>query len=155
MLSATRYPPPVQRGRWYLVAVAVVSAASVLAACGSGGLTPSAGAGGNSRTPCGLISRLDAVAAGVRSAPVADPVAFKRTLDDAVTRYRDTLRQLRTVAPPAVGASLDQVEADVSQYRFDAAHTDAAALDEYALRTCNRPIPGAVTSTTAPPVSAP
>ncbi len=134
-------PPGVR----YITAVLVAAAA---AGCGGGGGTSSATGSGGSRSACTLVSRLDTVAAGVRTARVDDPAAFKRTLDDAVTRYRDTLRELRSVAPATLGSTLERVEADVSEYRFEAARLDRTPLDAYAQRECGRPIPG--TPTTVP-----
>ncbi len=68
------------------------------------------------------------------------PDEFKKTLDTAVHDYVANVRELRAVAPADLRGELERVEADVQQYRFDAALADRAALDSYAARTCDRAV---------------
>ena len=111
--------------------------------------------GGASAKPasCSLIDQLDATAAEVAHADVSDPDAFNTTLQGAVTKYVATVKQLKGVAPASLQLDLDRLIAAVDQERFDDAADARAALDEYALTTCGRPLPAppaaATTSTTA------
>jgi hypothetical protein len=97
------------------------------------------------------VAKLDEIADGVARADVHDPDEFKKTLDDAVQEYVTNVRSLRAAAPRELGASLDRVESDVRQFRFDAARTDRARLDAYAARTCARV--AHVSTTTGGPAS--
>ncbi len=106
-----------------------------------------------SRAPaCAFIAKLDAIADSVAHADVHDPDAFNTTFKSAVRDYVANVRQLRAVAPADLSAGLEQVEADVQQYRFDAALTDRAQLDAYAARTCGR-VTRAATTSSAPAAS--
>ena len=102
----------------------------------------------NTPSACSYVTKLDDIARRVANADVHDPDTFKKTLDTAVHEYVTNVRELRAVAPADLSAGLQRVEADVQQYRFDAALTDRAALDSYAARTCGRSAPS--TSTTVP-----
>jgi hypothetical protein len=101
---------------------------------------------------CTYVAKLDAIANTVANADVHDPDGFKKTLDTAVHDYVTDVRKLRAVAPAELSDGLERVEADVQQYRFDAALTDRAELDSYAARTCGR-VPAAVSTTSAPGAS--
>jgi hypothetical protein len=118
----------------------------LLAACGA---TGSKSSGSNHGSACAFVAKLDNIADDVARADVHDPVGFKKALDTAVHDYVTNVQGLRAVAPSELRASLDRVESDVQQYRFNAAATDRAALDAYAARTCGRVALGA-TSTTGP-----
>ncbi len=107
--------------------------------------------------PCTFIAKLDQIANTVATADVHDPDTFKKTLDTAVHEYVENVRSLRALAPLELRSGLTRVEADVQQYRFDAALTDRVALDAYAARTCGRVTSsastianGATTGTTVP-----
>jgi hypothetical protein len=84
---------------------------------------------------------------------VRDPDTFKKTLSTAAHEYVSNVRELAAVAPAELQAGLQRVEADVQQYRFDAALTDRAELDAYAQRTCGRVV-GTVTTTSGPVAAA-
>jgi hypothetical protein len=118
----------------------------LLAACGA---TGSKSSGSNHGAACAFVAKLDNIADDVARADVHDPVEFKKALDTAVHDYVTNVQGLRAVAPSELRASLDRVESDVQQYRFNAAANDRAALDAYAARTCGRVAQGA-TSTTGP-----
>jgi hypothetical protein len=98
---------------------------------------------------CAFVAKLDEIANAVGRADVRDPTTFKKTLDSAVHEYVANVRELRAVAPVELHAGLERVEADVQQYRFDAALTDRVPLDAYAARTCGRAVK-AVTTTSGP-----
>ncbi len=87
-------------------------------------------------SPCPLIATLDNTAAAVAHANVADPQAFKHTLDAAVAKYVTTVQQLREVVPDNVKPDLDRLEAAVHQYRFEDAVSMRASLDAYASAHC-------------------
>jgi hypothetical protein len=95
---------------------------------------------------CALVVKLDEIADTVARADVHDPDAFKKTLSTAVHDYVANVRELRAVVPIGLHDGLTRVEADVQQFRFDAALTDRGDLDAYAARTCGR-VPGALTTT--------
>jgi hypothetical protein len=126
-----------RRPRIAAVVCVALALAAVLSSCGrvSGrskstkGSTPSA---------CAYVAKLDTIATTVANADVHQPDAFKKTLDTAVHDYVNNVRQLRAVAPADLSSGLQRVEADVQQYRFDAALADRAELDSYAARTCGR-----------------
>jgi len=150
-VAAARYGLPVRKrvrraARVCVIAPVVPAAALLLAACGVTG-SKSAG-GGSHASACAYVAKLDEIAAGVAQADVHDPVAFNKTLDAAVHDYVSNVKSLRAVAPSSLSASLDRVESDVQQYRFDAARTDRAELDAYAARNCGRTRAGG-TGTTA------
>src|SRR5690242_7982792 len=79
--------------------------------------------------PCTFIAKLDQIANTVATADVHNPDTFKKTLDTAVKEYVSNVRDLRAIAPDDLHAGLTRVEADVQQYRFDAARTDRVAVD--------------------------
>jgi type IV secretory pathway TrbF-like protein len=125
----------------------MLAASLILASC--------SGTGSKSSSPprasaCTYVAKLDDIANSVGRADVHDPVAFKKTLAAAVSRYVSNVRELRAVAPVELHDGLDRIEADVQQFRFDAALTDRVALDAYAARTCGRVV-GTVTTTSGPP----
>jgi hypothetical protein len=137
------------------VAARVLRTAAILmvlpAAIGAAGCSSGAGGGskgGASRKGggCALVADLDDTAAAVARADVSDPVGFKATLDAAVTHYVRTARALRPLVPVDVQSSVDQVAADVQQYRFKDALADGAPLDAYAAHACRR----GVTTTSSP-----
>ena len=98
---------------------------------------------------CTFVAKLDEIAGAVKRANVRDPDTFKKTLDSAVHEYIANVRELRAVVPVELHSGLDRVEADVQQYRFDAALTDRGPLDAYAARTCGRVV-NAGTTTSRP-----
>jgi hypothetical protein len=131
--------------RWLVLAPALCAPA-LLAGCGA---TGSKSSGSEHTTACAYVAKLDDIAAGVARADVHDPVEFKKTLDTAVHDYVANVKSLREVAPNGLSTSLDRVESDVQQYRFDAALTDRSELDAYAARNCGR-VAKAPTSTSGP-----
>jgi hypothetical protein len=104
---------------------------------------------------CTFIAKLDSIATTVAKANVHDPETFNVTLQTAVNDYVSNVRQLRAIAPTDLSSSLQRVEADVQQLRFDAAATDRAPLDAYAARTCGRLASSATTSAPAATTSVP
>jgi hypothetical protein len=98
---------------------------------------------------CTFIAKLDSIANTVATANVHDPDTFNATLQTGVNDYVANVRQLRAIAPTDLSSSLQRVEADVQQLRFDAAATDRAPLDAYAARTCGR-VASSATTTSAP-----
>ncbi len=99
---------------------------------------------------CAYVAKLDTIADTVAKANVQDPDAFDKTLQTAVQDYVANVRELRANAPADLSTSLTQVEADVQQFRFDAAVTDRAPLDAYAARLCGRVAPSSTASTSPP-----
>jgi len=132
-----------------LVALVVLPIAA--AACGDGSGSKGAGSKASTSRACTYIAKLDTIAQTVAQADVSDPDGFKKTLDTAVRDYVANLVELRAAAPADLHASIDRAQADVQQYRFEAAVGDRAPLDVYAQRECGR-VPSASTSapTTAP-----
>jgi hypothetical protein len=103
----------------------VVALTFAAAACSSGG-----GSDRGSRTEiCALVADLDDTAATVAGADVADPTAFQQTLDEAVDRYVDTVRDLRPLVPERLHDDLDRLEAAVEQYDFTDASSARRELD--------------------------
>jgi hypothetical protein len=144
--------------------VTALGLALVLAACGdSSGSAKSTKS--SSPSACTYVAKLDTIATTVANADVHQPEEFKKTLDTAVHEYVANVRELRAVAPADLRGGLERVEADVQQYRFDAALADRAALDSYAARTCGRAVqplpptsgspttvgPGSTVTTSIPP----
>jgi hypothetical protein len=129
--------------------LAVLVVPIVLASCGAGASGSSKPPASVGRSPCAYIGKLDEIANSVAQADVRDPDGFSKTLKTAVRDYVANVRGLRAVAPADLAHSLDRVQADVQQYRFDAALTDRAAVDAYASRTCGRVVQ-ALTTTTLP-----
>ncbi len=125
----------------------LVVAAVTLGSCSGGGQSKSSRSTGPSA--CTFVAKLDQIANTVKRADVSDPIAFKKTLDSAVHAYVTNVRELRAVAPVELHADLERFEADVQQFRFDAALTDRAGLDAYAARTCGR-VAKTVTTTSGP-----
>ena len=108
--------------------------AFVATACSSG--SQDANKPAAKASPCPLIATLDSTAAAVAHANVADPQAFKHTLDAAVAKYVTTVQELRQVVPDNVKPDLDRLEAAVHQYRFEDAASMRASLDAYASAHC-------------------
>jgi len=153
-VAVTRYGLPVRKpgiraARGLVVAPALV-APLLLAACAA---TGSKSSGSDDNKACAYVAKLDDIAEGVARADVTDPVEFKKTLETAVHDYVTNVKSLRAVAPSQLHASLDRVESDVQQYRFNAARTDRADLDAYAARTCRRGAAGVVNTTPGPTTS--
>jgi hypothetical protein len=130
-----------------IVGALVVSA--LLASCSGSSAGSKASPSGAHPGTCTFVARLDAIANSVAQADVHDPNTFKRTLDTAVRDYVTNVRDLRAVTPVELHDGLERVEADVQQYRFDAALTDRAELDAYAARSCGRSLK-TVTATGGP-----
>ena len=126
-------------------ALGALLASALLSSCSGSSTGSKASPSGARPGTCTFVARLDAIADSVAQADVHDPTAFKRTLDTAVHEYVTNVRELRAVAPVDLHDGLERVEADVQQYRFDAALTDSAALDAYAARSCGR-APSTVTT---------
>lgn len=150
-VAAGRYGLPVRKRavtvrRLPVVGVLVVAAVT-LGSCSGGGQSKSSRSTGPSA--CTFVAKLDQIANTVKRADVSDPIAFKKTLDSAVHAYVTNVRELRAVAPVELHADLERFEADVQQFRFDAALTDRAGLDAYAARTCGR-VAKTVTTTSGP-----
>ena len=145
--SPVRKPVPTVR---CLPIVGVLLVPVILGSCGGGrSKSPSSSA---HPAACTFVAKLDQIAGAVKRANVRDPDAFKKTLDSAVHEYIANVRELRAVVPVELDAGLERVEADVQQYRFDAALTDRVPLDAYAARTCGRVVNG-VTTTSGPTTS--
>jgi hypothetical protein len=96
----------------------------VVAACSSGG-----GSNAGSRDElCELVADLAATADAVETADVGDPESFQRALDDAVTRYVETVRRLRPLVPERLHDEVDHLEAAAEQHDFDEALAARRAL---------------------------
>jgi len=102
-----------------LPVVAVLAVPLVLASCRGG--TGSKSSSPQHPSACTYVAKLDDIADIVARADVHDPVAFKKTLATAVSQYVANVRGLRAVAPVELHEGLDRVEADVQQFRFEAA----------------------------------
>ena len=150
-VAVGRYGLPVrkQATTQRLPILAALVVAVLLASCSSGASGSSKSSASGGLSACAYIGKLDEIANSVAQADVHDPVAFPKTLKTAVRDYVTNLRGLRGVAPAELAASLDRVQADVQQYRFDAALTDRAAVDAFASRTCGRVVQ-AITTTSVP-----
>jgi len=114
--------------------------------------------GSKSSTPgkpaaCTYVAKLDVIANTVAKANAGDPDTFNKTLQTAVQDYVTNVQKLRASAPADLSPSLTRVEADVQQFRFDAAVTDRAPLDAYASRSCGR-VAAAVSSSSSPATTA-
>jgi hypothetical protein len=154
-VAAGRYGLPVRkRARVTTVkratrfAVAGVLVVATAAGCSkvTGGAKPTAS---GKPVTCTIIAKLDDIANTVAEADVHDPATFDATLQTAVNDYVSNVRRLRAIAPTDLSPSLQRVEADVQQLRFDAAGADRAPLDAYAARTCGR-VASAATTTSIP-----
>src|SRR5947208_15727459 len=146
--SPVRKPVPTVR---CLPIVGVLLVPVILGSCSGGGRSKSPSSSAHPAA-CTFVAKLDQIAGAVKRANVRDPDAFKKTLDSAVHEYIANVRELRAVVPVELHAGLERVEADVQQYRFDAALTDRVPLDAYAARTCSRVVNG-VTTTSGPTTS--
>ena len=138
-VAVGRYGLPVQMraqvGRRLRIAGLILVA---VVATGCSHITGSKSSKNDKPRPCTFIAKLDEIASNVATADVHNPETFKKALDTAVKEYVANVRSLRAIAPADLHAGLTRVEADVQQYRFDAAVTDRVALDAYAARTCGR-----------------
>jgi hypothetical protein len=138
-LPVQKRAAPVRRTRIAALIAMALGLVLTLASCGnSGGSAKSTKT--SSPSACTYVAKLDTIAATVANADVHQPDEFKKTLDTAVHDYVANVRELRAVAPADLRGELERVEADVQQYRFDAALADRAALDSYAARTCDRAV---------------
>ncbi len=116
------------------VVLVPVALGVLLTACsGSNGSKASSSSKGKPAA-CAYVAKLDTIAAAVATTDVRNPDLFNESFTAAVNDYVKNLSSLRAVAPADLSASLTRVEADVKQYRFDAALTDRAPLDAYAAR---------------------
>jgi hypothetical protein len=138
-LPVQKRAAPVRRIRSAGLLVMTLALVLVLASCGNGGGS-SKSTKASSPSACTYVAKLDTIATTVANADVHQPDTFKKTLDTAVHEYVANVRELRAVVPADLRDGLERVEADVQQYRFDAALADRAALDSYAARTCNRAV---------------
>jgi hypothetical protein len=146
MVAAGRYRWPVVK---QLAACLVVALAIVGCSGGSGGSKASPSGGSNKA--CGLIANLDQTTASITKLDISDPDAYKQGLDDAVTKYAATVRELKAEVPDKLAPDLDRLEAAVHQYRFDDAAAAKQSLDAYAADKCGRvatPSSADTTSTT-------
>ena len=82
--------------------------------------------------PCRLLSQLATTADTLERADLSDPAGFQRALDDAVTAYVATVKELRPVAPANLRDDLDVLQAAVEQHRFLDAVAARGQLDAYA-----------------------
>ena len=137
-LAAVPGPPTARRAALALAAIAFVCA--VLGACSGSSESPA-----RADEACPLFGRLDATAAGLEQADVADPDAFEQALEAAVTAYSATVADLREVTPDELHDDLERLEAAVGQYDFDEAARVKTALDDYVERECP-----SLTTTTVP-----
>ncbi len=155
-IAVGRYGSPVRKPVPALRCLPVVGALLVPVIFGScsgvGRSKSSPSSPSTHQAACTFVAKLDEIAGTVKRANVRDPDAFKRTLDSAVHAYIANVRELRAVVPVELHAGLERVEADVQQYRFDAALTDRVPLDAYAARTCGRVV-NAATTTSGPTTS--
>jgi hypothetical protein len=154
-VAVGRYGLPVQTRAQLLRRLRVAGLMVVaVSAAGCSHVTGSKSTKDGKPLPCTFITELDQIANTVATADVRNPDTFQKTLDAAVRDYVANVHDLRAIAPQDLRAGLTRVEADVQQYRFDAARTDRVALDAYAARSCGRvthsasTVPG--TGTTAP-----
>jgi hypothetical protein len=136
----------VKRATGFAVAGILVVASAAGCSKVTGGAKPTAS---GKPVTCTYIAKLDDIANTVAEADVHDPVTFDATLQTAVNDYVANVRRLRAIAPSDLSPSLQRVEADVQQLRFDAAGADRAPLDAYAARTCGR-VASAATTTSSP-----
>lgn len=163
-VAAGRYGLPVRKRaaalrRLPIIGAVVVPVAvgALLTACSGSNGSKGSTAGEGKPAACAYVAKLDAIAATVATTDVRNPDVFNEAFTAAVNDYVKNLSALRAVAPADLGAGLTRVEADVKQYRFDAALTDRAPLDAYAARECGRVVtastptsgPTASTATTA------
>ncbi len=130
----------------------LLAAFVVLAGCSK--VTGSKSSAPDRPAACTYVAKLDRIANTVATANVGDPVEFNKTLQTAVQDYVTNVRELRDIAPADLSSSLARVEADVQQFRFDAALTDRAPLDAYAARSCGR-VASTATSSSSSPSTAP
>jgi hypothetical protein len=157
-VAAGRYGLPVQMRAQMSLRLRIAGVITIaVTAAGCSHVTGSKSSKDDKPLTCTFIVKLDQIASTVAATDVHNPETFKHTLDGAVKEYVANVRSLRAIAPVDLHASLERVEADVQQYRFEAALTDRAALDAYAARTCDRVTStattvanGATTSTSAP-----
>lgn len=115
----------------------------VVALATAGGCGPFAG-GGRSRA-CGVIERLDGIAAGFARTDPADPETFDRALAGATDRYAAAGRELRDRIPDDLRDGLDRHLAAVRQYRFGDAASERRTLDSWAADECDRRSPTTTT----------
>jgi hypothetical protein len=151
-LPVQKRATPVRRLRIAALLCGLLALAAVSSACGrvSGG---SKSTKASKPSACTYVAKLDTIATTVANADVHQPDAFQKTLDTAVHDYVANVRQLRAVAPADLSAGLQRVEADVQQYRFDAALADRAELDSYAARTCGRTVESPTPTSGAAPTA--
>jgi hypothetical protein len=156
-VAAGRYGSPVRKPVLTVRSLPIAGALLVpliLGSCSGVGRSKSSSSSAHPAA-CTFVAKLDEIAGAVKRADVRDPNAFKKTLDSAVHEYIANVRELRAVVPVELHAGLERVEADVQQYRFDAALTDRVPLDAYAARTCGRVVNATTTSGPATSGSAP
>ena len=132
------------------VAATLIVLGLATACSGGGGNNAAKQQATNTNSACGLVAKLDTIAASIAHADVSDPAAFKTTLQTAVTEYADTLRRLAPLMSPDVRSDVERVEASVKQYRFEEAQGERASIDTYARTNCGRTpvtLPANVTTT--------
>ena len=148
IVAAGRYGWPVAKR----FAACLVVALAIAGCSGGSGSSKGASSTGSGKA-CALIATLDETTASVAHLDVSNPDAYKQGLDAAVTKYADTVRQLKGEVPTDLGPDLDRLEAAVHQYRFDDAVAAKQSLDSYAADKCGRvatPTTVAATSTSTP-----
>ena len=124
-VAVARYGLPVQMRTQALRRLRIAGLIAVAAtAAGCSHVTGSKSSKNGKPVPCTFIAKLDQIASTVATADVHNPDTFKKTLDTAVHDYVENVRSLRALAPVELRTGLTRVEADVQQYRFDAALTD-------------------------------
>jgi hypothetical protein len=152
IVAAGRYGWPVAKRFAACVVVALA-----IAGCSGGSGRSNGASGAASAKACTLIATLDETTANVAKLDVSDPDAYKQGLDAAVTKYADTVRELKNEVPNNLGPDLDRLEAAVHQYRFDDAAAAKQSLDSYAADKCGRvaaPTTVATPSTSTPTTAA-
>ncbi len=143
------------------VVLVPVALGALLTACSGSNGSKGSSAPNGKPAACAYVAKLDTIAASVATTDVRNPDLFNESFTAAVNDYVKNLSSLRSVAPADLSASLTRVEADVKQYRFDAALTDRAPLDAYAARECGRvvtaitPTSGSTVSTATTALTAP
>jgi hypothetical protein len=127
--------------------------ALALAGCSGGSGAGKGATGAGSAKACALITTLDETTASVARLDVSNPDAYRQGLDAAVTKYAETVHELKRDVPDNLGPDLDRLEAAVHQYRFDDAAAAKQSLDRYAADKCGRvatPTTAATPSTSIP-----
>jgi hypothetical protein len=114
----------------------VLAAAALTGACGGDDAGDSET---TSEAACTLLDRMADHAHAVEEANVADPEAFADVLDQAIEAYTADLERLRDVTPDELDEPIDDLEAAMTDHKFDEAVTARAPIDEFAATECAPP----------------